>query len=160
MSDNWLQEQREVLAQKQRELKELRSQILPAEPSERSVEALSGPRKTEYEQLRDTRSWTLALLVFVNFSNFCGSAYHLFTWPDSAEISVASDDVQVTTGYNGSPHYLVEVPLKEFPYEIQLNQQYRTKLPLVTLVNLFMAGVLISCYRRESRLKAQGTESE
>jgi hypothetical protein len=99
--------------------------------------------------------WILVALVLVNGSGVFVASNRLLTWPSSVHLFFSAEQVQVYHDTAGNEDYSVEVPVKEFPYEVQLNQHFRFDLLWLSLFNLLLLGLLLHSNWRESRLKLE-----
>ncbi len=152
MQESWTEEQRGVIAEKQFEIDELKIRGLP---KREKLTRAPVPSPTPLARCRNQRFLAVALLLFVNGSNLCATAFHLFTWPDSVELSFSSDQVKVyhDANDNADDWYMVEVPLKAFPYDIALKQATRFHLVGICLINVLLLGMWLHANWRESRLE-------
>lgn len=153
MSNVWTDEQREVLSRKQAELLELKTRLLPKEevaPPEPVAHV--SPR----QKYRNHQRFGFGCLVAYNIMFLLGTTVHAFTVPDSATLFLDADQVRPVSGEeNAIDSYVVEVPLKEFPFEAKLHRYDRFELVSAAVVNLLLLGAIGHAYWKESQLSAE-----
>jgi len=75
------------------------------------------------------------------------------TWPNSAFVMLPKEQVTVYHDAAGSESYGVTLPLKEFPYDVQLEQNHRTDLLWIAVVNLVLLVAILHSYWQASKLE-------
>ncbi len=150
MQNNWVNEQRSALAEIDSRVDELRSRMTPtvSEPVHSHVAT-----KSPFEELRSRRSWILAILLFCNVSALINLTFQVLSWPSTVELSLSDAQVQVYHDTNGKSSYAATVPVKEFPYDVQLKQGLRFDVLVFIAVNLLLILGLTHVFWRESRLR-------
>ncbi|NLE39157.1 MAG: hypothetical protein GX621_14130 [Pirellulaceae bacterium] len=83
----------------------------------------------------------MAWLVVNGFHVFTAT-YRLLTWPSSVRLYLSAEQVQVLHDTTGNERYSVEVPVTEFPYDIELMQDRRFDVLTLSLFNLLLLGWL------------------
>ena len=80
------------------------------------------------ERLQKRRYWIVIVLTIYNgFALFHGLREVVY-WPSSAIIWLSSEQVKVYHDTDGTESYRATVPLKEFPYDLELQQRHRFEL--------------------------------
>ncbi len=153
MKDNWVDDQREVLAAMEERTDALRDRMTPTftEPV-----TLAVPPTSPIEHLRSRRKWILIILLWCNGTAVIRSTYTLVTWPSSVKLWLSSEQVRVYQDTDGGPCYWVTLPVKEFPYDIQLQQRLRFQLFGLALINLLLLVGLLHTHWRQSQLAKHG----
>ena len=150
MQNNWVNEQRSALAEIDSRVDELRSRMTPT-VSELVYSHVA--TKSPFEELRSRRSWILAILLFCNVSALINLTFQVLSWPSTVELSLSDAQVQVYHDTNGKSNYVATVPVKEFPYDVQLKQGLRFDVLVFIAVNLLLVLGLTHVFWRESRLR-------
>jgi hypothetical protein len=95
--------------------------------------------------------WIIAALGVYNAAALASGVHRVLISPDKAVVYLTSHEVNVSRNVaDGSPMYEVSLPLKEFPFDAQLQQDHRSDLLWVSSVNLLLTAALF----RASRSKA------
>lgn len=155
MNNDWIEEQRTLIAEKERELSELKAQVTPAPVKSFATHSAPRPEISPLEKYRNLQFYALAILLFVNVGGLLQCVHGIVTWRDSAELILNSEQVQAKYEDSGEPLYVVSVPLKEFPYDVALNQDSRFRFLFLPIVNLVVLGFLVSAYRRLPKAHAE-----
>lgn len=105
-------------------------------------------------------AWILVAIVIYDLMALLNSSYRVLNWPDAATVYVSADHTTRYQHADGSEEYKVEVPLKEFPYDVQLQQHCRFDLVWVSSTNLVLLALLIRSLRRmpQSQRNSQPNE--
>ena len=151
MQDDEIEQQRQRLAENQAHIDEMKTRLRFEE-----IEPFGGRWVTPItpERLQKRRYWIVIVLTIYNgFALFQGLREVVY-WPSSAIIWLSREQIKVyhdTT--DGTESYRATVPLKEFPYDVELQQRHRFTLLSVGAVNLILLVAMLYSYRQESRLK-------
>jgi hypothetical protein len=97
-------------------------------------------------KMSQKRRWIIIALIVFNSLALTQSAYQLFAWPSTAELVLSGQEVRVTYSADGSPNYVVNVPLTVFPFDIELRQRIRFEPVSLASVNLLLLIALITTY--------------
>jgi len=156
-SNEWVGQQRQRLAENEKQLAEMKARLVP-EQSEASVAEVPSPITPE--RLRTRRYWLVVALTILNCMYFLNATYRVFTWPSS--VSLFFSDEQVTVGHDAQGHaeYLARVPLKTFPYDVQLQQQHRYDLLWCSSVNLLLLTAIMWSYWQGAKLERTHAQQE
>ena len=87
-----------------------------------------------------SRRGILVALLVVNGLYVSTAAYRLLSGPSSVRLYLSEEHVQVLHDSAGNEKYSVEVPVTEFPYDMELMQDRRFDLLTLSLVNLLGVG--------------------
>ena len=150
MVTDWVEQQRQRLAENEKQLAEMKARLVP-EQSEASVAEPRPPITTE--RLRMRRYWLVVALAVVNCVYFLNAAYRVSTWPSSASLILPGEQVTVLHDATGRAEYEVQLPLKEFPYEMELQQHHRFDLLWLSSINLLLIVAILHSYWQQSRLE-------
>ncbi|MEQ8838439.1 MAG: hypothetical protein RID07_16665, partial [Lacipirellulaceae bacterium] len=149
MGSDWIDEQRKAIEKKQDELSEFRSQVTKERPQVLPEDKDDDSKASVRQTRKNIKPYIYVFLVVANFSNLLRGAEQLYRSPERVTLSFESDLVKVGLDEQENKHYFVDVPLREFPYEIQLNQHNRTDLVFLASVNLILLGTLYYFHRRD-----------
>lgn len=153
MSNVWTDEQREVLSRKQAELLDLKTRLLPKEEVTPRQPVSQVSQRQKY---RSHQRFGFGCLVAYNVMFLLGTTIHACTVPDSASLFLDADHVRPVSGEeNAIDSYVVDVPLKEFPFEAQLHRFDRFELMSGAAVNLLLLGAIGHAYWKESQLSSE-----
>ena len=84
----------------------------------------------------------------------------VFTWPSSVSLFFSDEQVMVRHDAQGHADYEARVPLKEFPYDVQLQQQHRYDLLWCSSVNLLLLIAILWSYWKQARLERTHGQEE
>lgn len=158
MPSDWIEQQRCRLAEGQKQIDEMKTRLEIKE-----IEPFGGnepPTPMTPERLQKRRYWLVIALTVYNCFALIRGFQDLATWPSSAFLMLPKEQVKVYHDAAGTEEYGVTVPLKEFPYDLQLVQSHRTDLLWVGAVNLVLLVAILQSYRQESRLKRKSVQQE
>ena len=149
MQDDEIEQQRR-LAENQAHIDEM-----PTRRRFEEIEPLGGRWITPItpERLQKRRCWIVIVLTIYNGFALLQGLWEVIYWPNSATISLSKEQVKVYHDTHGTESYRATVPLKEFPYDLQLQQSHRFELLSTGAVNLILLVAMLYSYRQESRLK-------
>jgi hypothetical protein len=150
MSTDWAEKQRKKLAESQERVNKLKLQLPPTQGGPIPPE---NPPPLTIERLRKRRFGIIVALTVINCLSIFQGTYRLFTWPNSASLMVPREQITVYHDATGDAEYKVQLPLKEFPYNLQLQQQYRYDLLSVSSFNLILILAILHSYWQQSRLE-------
>jgi len=150
MSNEWIEQQRQRLAENEKQLAEMKARLLPEqiEPSVAEVPAPITP-----ERLRTRRYWLMVALTIFNCISFLNATHLVFTWPSSVSVIFSAEQVTVLHDAQGHAEYEATVPLKTFPFDVQLEQQHRHDLLSYSSVNMLLLTAILWSYWQQSRLE-------
>jgi hypothetical protein len=161
MQDDGIEQQRQRLAENQTHIDEMKTRLRFEE-----IEPFGGRWATPItpERLQKRRYWiVIALTIYNGFALFQGLREVVY-WPSSAKIWLSREQVKVYHDTDGTERYRATVPLKEFPYDLELQQSHRFDLLSTGAVNLILLVPMVYSYRQESRLRRKpdqhGTPAE
>jgi hypothetical protein len=109
------------------------------------------------QELRRRRLWILAILLFCNLSAVIKSTFQVLSWPSSVKLSLTDGQVKAFHDTDGTASYVATVPVKEFPFNLQLQQGLRFDALIFIFVNLLLLLGLTHVFWRESRLLGDHT---
>ncbi|MCA9101608.1 MAG: hypothetical protein KDA63_10675 [Planctomycetales bacterium] len=156
MQSNWSDEQREVIAERAREIDRVKARVLPTQQT--TVSSTAGPPQRPWSY-RKTRLILLSLLFFGNVAHLGKAAHRVFTRPDSVSLLFSDDQVRVNKAADGTTSYQVQVPLKQLPYQAVLDQPNRLDTLSPFLFNLVLLGALLHSYWIESRANSDQAQA-
>jgi hypothetical protein len=112
------------------------------------------------ESLRKRRWWLVVAMFGMNCVYLSNGIYQVVTWPSSVSLNFSSEQVTVLHDAQGHADYEAKVPLKEFPYEVQLQQQHRQDLLWCASVNLLLLIAILWSYRQQAKLERTSVQHE
>ena len=157
MSNEWVEQQRQRLAENEKQLAEMKARLVP-EQSKACVAEVPSPITPE--RLRTRRYWLVVALTIFNCSSFLNATHSVFTWPSSVSLFFSDEQVTVRHDAQGHAEYEARVPLKEFPYDVQLQQQHRYDLLWCSSVNLLLLIAMLWSYWKQARLERTHAQEE
>jgi hypothetical protein len=157
MSNEWVEQQRRRLAENERQLAEMKARLVP-EQSEVSVAEVPSPSTPE--RLRTRRYWLVVALTVFNSNAFLYATHSVFTWPSSVSVFFSAEQVTVRHDAQGHAEYEVKVPLKERPFEVQLQQEHRHELLWCSLGNLLLLTAIVWSYWQGAKLERTHAQQE
>ena len=158
MPSDWIEQQRRRLAEGQKQIDEMKTRL-----GFKETEPFGGnepPTPMTPERLQKRRFWLVIALTVYNCFALINGLQDLATWPSSAFLMLSKEQVKIYHDAAGTEEYGVTVPLKEFPYDLQLEQRHRADLLWVGAVNLFLLIAILHSYRQESKLKRKSVQEE
>ncbi len=158
MPDDWIEQQRRRLAEGQMQIDEMKTRL-----GFKEIELFGGgeaPTPMTPERLQKRRYWLVIALTVYNCVALIKGIHDLATSPSSAFLMLPKEQVKVYHDAAGTEEYGVTVPLKEFPYDLQLEQRHRTDLLWIGAANLVLLVAILHSYRQESRLKRKAGQQE
>jgi hypothetical protein len=157
MANEWIEQQHERLAESEKRVGELKRRLVVEELETPAAELPPAPT---VESLRKRRWWLVVALTFINGTSLFGTIHQVATWPSSASLFFSAELVTVRYDTQGNADYEAKVPLKEFPYEVQLGQQHRYDLLSSTCVNLLLLIAILHSYWQQARLERKLASQE
>jgi hypothetical protein len=136
----------------------MKPRFAPKEIDASLAEAL--PIPISVEQLRKRRYWLVVVLTVVNCICLFNAANRLVHWRSSVSLILPKEQVTVLRDTAGAEMFEVRLPLNEFPYEIELEQQYRFDLLGAVSLNLLLLAGILHSYWRQSRLERKEPHQE
>jgi hypothetical protein len=118
------------------------------------------PAPVTAESLRKRRWWLVVAMLGINCLYLAHGIYQVVTWPSSVSLFLSADQVIVRHDTQGHADYEAKVPLKEFPYEAQLQQHYRYDLLWCSSVNLLLLIAVLRSCRQQAKLERTNVQQE
>jgi hypothetical protein len=151
MPNDWIAEQRERLGESERRLSQLKAELIPARQQEPPRQEQASSAIT-LERLRRRRFWIVVLLSAINLSGSFRGAYGLIAGPSSATLMLPRERVLVSRDATGKEWYMVDLPLNEFPYNVELEQRFRSEFLWSSLGNFVLLLAILHSYWQQSKL--------
>jgi hypothetical protein len=130
-------------------MNEMRRRLMPEQ-----LETPIPPSPPATAESLQKRRWRLVVgLAVLNCIYLANAIYQVATWPSSVSLRLSAEQVTVLRDTTGKTEYEARVPLKEFPYDMQLRQQHRDDLLYCSLFNVLLLLAILHSYWQQARLE-------
>jgi hypothetical protein len=153
MADTWIEEQKARLAETETQLDQLKARVTPCRDMQLHHE--TSPTPMTGERVERRQFWIVVALVVFNGFYLLDAIRSYSAGQQTVSVMFDQNKVDVLQNVTGGGNsYRVKVPLNEFPYNLQLNQNDLSQWIGPSVMNLALLGAILYSFRERSKLKS------